>query len=74
MDRRSWALIALVYLAFAEVLSWTPVPDLSLCLIQPEHNERAADDNGEKYCPAFHTGIVASLDAMDGFLEQHDKV
>ena len=43
MLKRNWALIALVYLALAEVLSLAPVPNLSLCLIQPEHGQQAAD-------------------------------
>jgi hypothetical protein len=73
MLRRNWALIALVYLAFAEVLSWAPVPALSLCLRQPEHSEQVAHDNDQKYCPTFHMGIIASVDALDGFLERHDK-
>ena len=47
--------------------------DLSLCLIQPEHGEQATDHDGNKYCPAFHVGIIAALDAIDGFLERHDK-
>ncbi|MGY3137193.1 hypothetical protein ACVWZM_007875 [Bradyrhizobium sp. USDA 4501] len=73
MLKRNWALIALVYLAFAEVLSWGPVPDLSLCLIKPEHGQQATNHDDKKYCPAFHTGVIASLDALDGFLEHHDK-
>lgn len=73
MSKGTWALIALVYLAFAEVLSWTPVPDLSLCLIQPEHSEQTSDHDNSKYCPAFHTGIVAAINALDGILERHDK-
>jgi hypothetical protein len=73
MLKRNWALIALVYLTFAEILSLAPVPDLALCLIEPEHGQQATDHNEKKYCPAFHTGIVASLDAIDGFLERHDK-
>jgi hypothetical protein len=73
MLQRNWALIAFVYLAFAEVLSLAPVPDLSLCLIEPEHSQQSADHNDKKYCPAFHTGVIASIDALDGFLERHDK-
>lgn len=73
MLKRNWALIAFVYLALAEALSLVPVPDLSLCLIQPEDSQQASDDNDQKYCPAFHTGIIASIDAVDGFLEHHDK-
>jgi hypothetical protein len=73
MLKRNWALIALVYLAFAEVLSLAPVPDLSLCLIQPEHSEQTSNNDNKKYCPAFHVGIVASIDTLDGFLERHDK-
>jgi hypothetical protein len=73
MRKREWALLAFVYLALAEVLSWHPVPDLSLCLIQAEHSEQATNHDEKKYCPAFHTGIIASLDAVDGFLERHDK-
>jgi Domain of unknown function (DUF6471) len=73
MLKRNWALIALIYLAFAEVLSWSPVPDLSLCLIQPSHDQKAADHNDEKYCPAFRTGVIVGLNALDGFLERHDK-
>jgi hypothetical protein len=72
MLKRNWALIALVYLAFAEILSLGPVPDLSLCLIQPEHQQTAHHDEA-KYCPAFHVGIIASIDALDGLLERHDK-
>lgn len=73
MLKRNWALIALVYLAIAEMLSFTPVPDLALCLIQAEHSQQTADNDEKKYCPAFHTGVIASLDALDGFLEHHDK-
>src|SRR5712664_4961856 len=73
MLKRNWALIAFVYLALAEALSLAPVPDLSLCLIQPEHGEQSTNHDDPKYCPAFHTGIVAAIDASDGFLERHDK-
>jgi hypothetical protein len=73
MHRRSWALISLVYLAFAEVLSWAPVSDLSLCLIQPEHNEQASDHDSKKYCPAFHVGAALAFEKADSWLERHDK-
>src|SRR5260370_41918119 len=73
MLKRNWALIAIVYLAFAEALSLAPVLDLSLCLIQPEDSQQASDDNDQKNCPAFHTGVVAALDSVDGILERHDK-
>jgi hypothetical protein len=73
MLKRNWALIALVYLALAEALSLAPVPDLSLCLIQPEHSQQAADHNEPKYCPAFHTGLAVFFERTDHFLEAHDK-
>jgi hypothetical protein len=73
MLKRTWVLIALVYLAFAEFLSWMPVPDLALCLIQPEHSQQSSNHDDKKYCAAFHTGVIAFLDAIDGFLEHHDK-
>ncbi|MCC8957364.1 hypothetical protein H8B02_29185 [Bradyrhizobium sp. Pear77] len=73
MHKRTWALIALVYLVFAELLSWGPVPDLSLCLIQPEHGEQSSNHDNKKYCPTFHTGVIAAIDSLDGFLERHDK-
>jgi hypothetical protein len=73
MHKREWALLILIYLVLAEVLSWYPVPDLSLCLIQPEHSQQTSDHDKNKYCPPFHMGIIGSLDAVDGFLERHDK-
>jgi hypothetical protein len=73
MLKRDWLLIAFVYLAMAEALTWLPVSDLSLCLIGPPHNQQAANHDNEKYCPAFHTGIIATLDTLDGVLERHDK-
>jgi hypothetical protein len=73
MLKRNWALIALVYLAFAEALSWVPVPDLSPCLIQPEDREQPTSDGDKKYCPAFHTGAAVVFENVDSFLEHHDK-
>lgn len=73
MLKRTWLLIAVVYLVGAEILSWLPVSDLSLCLIQPEHGQQTANYDNPKYCPAFHTGVVASIDTLDTFLERHDK-
>lgn len=73
MLKRNWALIAFCYLAIAEALSWMPVSDLSLCLLHPETHAQAADYNNDKYCPAFHTGIIAAFNAVDGILERHDK-
>jgi hypothetical protein len=73
MLKRNWALIAFVYLALAEVLSLVPVPDLSLCLISPEHDQQAADHHDKKYCPAFHTGAAFIFEKVDSFLERHDK-
>jgi hypothetical protein len=73
MLKRNWALIAFVYLALAEALSLVPVPDLSLCLIQPEHSEQAANHDDKKYCPAFHTGAALVFERVDSFLEHHDK-
>jgi hypothetical protein len=73
MLKRNWALIAFVYLALAEAFSLAPVPDLSLCLIRPEHHEKAADDNDNKYCPAFDAGIALVFEKTDLFLETHDK-
>ena len=69
-----WSIaIALVYLTLAEALSWAPVPDLALCLIQPEHGQQTADHDNKKYCPAFHTGAALVFDNVDTFLEHHDK-
>lgn len=73
MLKRNWALIAFVYLAFAEVLSWAPVPDLSLCLIQPEDDEQSSGHDEEKYCPAFHIGAALVFEKANAFLEAHDK-
>ncbi len=73
MLKRNWALIALVYLALAEILSLAPVPDLSLCLIQPEHSEQPANHDDEKYCPAFHVAAALAIEKVDVFLENHDK-
>ncbi len=73
MRKRELALLVFIYLALAEVLSWHSVPDTSLCLIQPGHSEQSTDHNGYIYCPAFHTGIIAFLGALDGFLGRHDK-
>lgn len=73
MKRTTWLIIALSYLAFAEVLSWTPVPDLSLCLIEPSHNEQPANHDDKKYCPAFHVGAALAFEKVDSFLEHHDK-
>jgi hypothetical protein len=60
-------------LAFAEVLSWAFVPDLSLCLIEPSHNEQTANHDDKKYCPAFHVGAALAFEGTDAFLERHDK-
>jgi hypothetical protein len=73
MLKRNWVLIALIYVAFAEVLSWAPVPDLSLCLIKPEHSEQSSDHDGKKYCAALHSGAAFAFEAVDSFLERHDK-
>lgn len=73
MIKREWFIVIFAYLAFAEVLSWAPVNDLSFCLIQPEHGGQTSNHDHQKYCPAFHTGVVAALDALDGFFERHDK-
>ena len=73
MRKREWALLLIVYLALTELLSLHPVPDLSLCLMQSESAEPPANDDDEKYCPAFHAGVVAALEAIDGMLESHDK-
>lgn len=73
MLKRNWALIWLVYLAFAEVLSLVSVPDLSLCLIQPEHSQQSSNQIETKYCPAFHTGAALAFEKVDGWLERHDK-
>lgn len=72
MLKRSWLLVAFVYLLFAEALSWLPVPDSSLCLIQAEHGEKVADSDGKK-CPAFHVGAALAFDQANTFLESHDK-
>src|SRR5665213_308510 len=74
MLKRNWALIALVYLAIAEILSWSPVPDLALCLIQPEYSEQAADHNEPKYCPAFHTGVEVFFAAANDVFERYEKL
>jgi hypothetical protein len=73
MLKRTWVLIALAYFAFAEALSWVPVPDLSLCLVQPEHSEQSSNHDDKKYCPAFHVGAALALEKADAFLERHDK-
>jgi len=73
MLKRNWALIALVYVALAQALSLAPVPDLSLCLIQPEHSQQSANHDDPKYCPAFHTGAALFFERTDHFLESHDK-
>jgi hypothetical protein len=73
MLKRDWALIALVYLALAEVLSLAPVSDLSLCLIEPEHGQQSPDHDDKKYCPAFHMGAALVFERTDRFLEAHDK-
>jgi hypothetical protein len=73
MLKRNWTLIAFIYLAFAEALSLFPVPDLSLCLIQPEHSEQTTNHDDKKYCPAFHTGAALVFESVDSFLERHDK-
>jgi hypothetical protein len=73
MLKRSWALIVFVYLALAEVLSLAPVPDLSLCLIQPEHSQQTTNDNKPKYCPALHVAAALAIEGTDTFLERHDK-
>jgi hypothetical protein len=73
MLKRNWALIAFVYLALAEALSWAPVPDLALCLIEPEHSQQAADYDNKKYCPTFHMGAALVFERVDAFLEHHDK-
>src|SRR4029077_20272117 len=73
MRKREWALLLIVYLALTELLSLHPVPDLSLCLMQSESADPSANDDDEKYCPAFHAGVVAALEAIDGMLESHDK-
>ena len=74
MLKRNWALIAIVYLAFAEVLSLAPVPDLSLCLMQPEDSEQAADHNEPKYCPAFHSGIEVLFATTNEAFEHYEKL
>jgi hypothetical protein len=74
MLKRNWALIAFVYLALAEVLSLAPVPDLALCLIQPEHSEQATDHNEPKYCPGFHTGIEVFFAATNDIFERYEKL
>jgi hypothetical protein len=73
MLKRNWALIALVYLAFAEILSLAPVPDLALCLIEPEHGQQATNHDDPKYCPAFHMGAALFIERTDRLLEAHDK-
>jgi hypothetical protein len=73
MLKRNWALIAFIYLALAEALSLAPVPDLALCLIQPEHGQQTTNYDDKKYCPAFHTGTALVLERVDFFLEHHDK-
>jgi hypothetical protein len=74
MLKRNWALIALVYLAFAEVASLGPVPNLSLCLMQPEHSEQTTDNNKPKYCPAFHTGVKVLFAATNDAFERYEKL
>ena len=73
MLKRNWALIAFIYLALAEVLSLVSVPDLALCLVQPEHSEQTTNLDDKKYCPAFHVGAALAFEAVDTFLERHDK-
>jgi hypothetical protein len=73
MVKTTWALIALAYLSFAEILSLTPVPDLSLCLIQPEYREQSRNTGDEKYCPPFHVGVVLAFQTVNSVLERHDK-
>jgi hypothetical protein len=73
MLKRNWALVAFVYLALAEVLSSVPVPDLALCLIEPEHDQQSDDHDQIKRCPAFHTGVALVIENVDTFLERHDK-
>jgi hypothetical protein len=73
MQRGTWLLIALIYLAFAEFVSWAPVPDLSLCLLQAQDDPQSADQDAPKYCAAFHTGVQVFFEQTNHFLETHDK-
>ncbi len=73
MLKRTWLLIAIVYFGLAEALSWMPVSDLSLCLIQAEHSQQSANHDGEKYCSTFHAGAALVFEKVDSFLEHHDK-
>jgi hypothetical protein len=73
MLKRNWALVALVYLGFAEILSLAPVPDLSLCLMQPENREQSVGPDGKTFCPSFHVGVTHGFEATNSFLERHDK-
>jgi hypothetical protein len=73
MLKRDWAIIVLVYLAVAEFLSLAPLPDLSLCLVQPKDSEQHSNSDNKKYCPAFHTGAALVFESADAFLERHDK-
>jgi hypothetical protein len=73
MQHKTWLLIALVYLCIAELFSWVAVPDLSLCLIQPEHSRQTTKLDDPKYCPAFHNGVEILFERTDHFLEVHDK-
>jgi len=73
MLKRNWALIWFVYFALAEILSLAPVPDLSLCLMQPEHGEQSTNHDDRKYCAPFHVGAALAFEKTDRWLEAHDK-
>jgi hypothetical protein len=58
MKRREFWLCVLCALLFAQLVSWFYAgPDSPLCLIEPEHNEQAPDDN-KNYCPTFFAGSL----------------
>jgi hypothetical protein len=73
VEKRDWLLVALAYLAFIEVLSFSPVAPSFPCLVETPHSTQSANHNEPKYCTPFHSGIAVALERTDHFLEAHDK-
>lgn len=58
---------------FAEGLSWFTAGGLGPCLIEPEHSQQAADDNGHKDCPTFFAGMLLSFERGFEWIKRDDN-
>ena len=69
---RLFLVVSFFMLATFELLSWSTA-SLPPCLMQTNHEERAAYYYDEKDCPTFFTGSLILLGRLNHFIEKNDK-